>query len=78
MKRIRPYLLAAIGGALLSASVGFAQVRTYNNKVTITVRADLAVITDGDINITNKVNFQSADGVVHTLYFIVPSNSNPT
>ena len=50
---------------------------SYNNKVTITVRANLAVITDGSINMSNKVNIVSADGAVHTLYFIVPSNSNP-
>src|ERR1041384_2864100 len=44
MKRIQPFLLSAIGGVLLSASVGFAQVRTYNNKVTITLRGDHRVI----------------------------------
>src|SRR5262245_23559111 len=44
MKRIQPLLLASIGGLLLPAFVGSAQVRTYSNQVKITLRGDQRVI----------------------------------
>jgi hypothetical protein len=46
---------------------------SVNNKVTMNVRNDIAVITDGDVNVTNKINFVSADGAFHTVYWIVPN-----
>ena len=43
------------------------------NKAKINVGNDLAIVTNGDINITNQVEFASTDGNVHTIYWIVPS-----
>ena len=46
---------------------------SIGNKAKISVGNDLAIVTNGDINITNQVEFASSDGNVHTIYFIVPS-----
>ena len=42
---------------------------------TMTVRNDIAIITDGNINVTNKFNIASADGQPHTVYWIVPAGT---
>jgi hypothetical protein len=47
---------------------------SIGNKAQINFQNDLAIVTNGDINITNQVAFNSSDGAVHTIDFIVPSS----
>ena len=44
------------------------------NKVKMQVHNDIAIISDGDINVTNKFEMDSTDGQWHTVYWIVPSS----
>ncbi len=48
---------------------------TYSNNTTITLNADMAIVTSGSIGFSNKTTWQSGDGNVHTLYMLVPTGS---
>jgi hypothetical protein len=45
---------------------------------TVTVRANLAIISDGPISTANNTSFTSADGQPHHVFFMVPAGSNCT
>ncbi|HEV3354024.1 MAG TPA: hypothetical protein VG076_13940, partial [Acidimicrobiales bacterium] len=47
----------------------------YANNTTISLSADMAIVTDGSISMANKTTFQSGDGAQHSLYFIMPTGT---
>jgi hypothetical protein len=47
----------------------------YANNTTVNVSADMAIVTDGSISFTNNGTFQSGDGFLHTVFFIMPTGT---
>jgi hypothetical protein len=47
-------------------------VLSWQNNTTVNVRANMALITYGGLQMLNQTTFQSADGSPHDLYLIVP------
>jgi hypothetical protein len=51
---------------------------SFSNNTSISLKSDLAIITDGSITTVNQTTWTSFDGNLHQVFFIAPTSSAPT